>query len=103
MNAPFFNTKNLKSPFGSAAWMGDIIAEEKRCCGTIDARINKLRDERIALGEEFAAVQEQLETEQGFFARLRLTFKLRNINKQMEWRRLALSELFDARITRTYA
>lgn len=44
--------------------MGKIIADQKRCCGQIDTRINKLRDERIALGEEYAAMQKQLESEQ---------------------------------------
>jgi hypothetical protein len=50
--------------------MEAVHSEEKHCCGQIDARVNKLRDERIALGEEYAAVEKQLKTELGLIARI---------------------------------
>jgi hypothetical protein len=104
MNAPHINVQYIHSfPFGSAEWAKAIVSEDRRCCGQIDARINKIHNERMALYEEYAAVEKQLETEQGFFARIKLTLKLRRIDKELEWRRKVMIELLDARIVRTYA
>jgi hypothetical protein len=104
MNAPHINVQYIHSfPFGSAEWAKAILSEDRRCCGAIDARMSKIRAERIALCEEYTAIEKQLETEQGFFARLKLTFKMSKIDKELEWRRKVMIELLDARIARTYA
>ncbi len=104
MNAPHTNVQYIHSfPFGSAAWANAIVSEDRRCCGQIDARLTKIRAERIALCDEFSAIEKQMEVEPGFFARLKLTFRLRRINRELEWRRKVMLELLDARIARTYA
>lgn len=101
MNAPLFDTANLKSPYGSAAWVREFYAEETRCCKSIDARTCKLEEEDSVLLKESIALEKQIEAECGFFARLKLTLKMRKIDKEREWRRLALIELYEARLRRT--
>ena len=98
MDAPQFDITHVKSPCGSAAWNREMSEEETRCSKTIDARIDRLEEEDIALLKEAVALENELKVECGFFARLKLTLKQHRLNKELEWRRKAIVELSEARI-----
>jgi hypothetical protein len=103
MNAPYFDMKNLPSPWGSVAWMYEIIAEEKRCCEEIDIRLHTLQSEFRDLTAKLSILETQLANNtSGVFAGFSLLFKIRKIAKEMRWRRRAIIKLFDARIARTF-
>lgn len=101
MNAPLFDITRINAPGGSPTWVKQMIDEETRCCADIDARTSQLEVETIDLQTEAIAVEEQLKTEWGLFARIKLTLKLRRFDKQIEWRRKVLITLGEARLRRT--
>jgi hypothetical protein len=101
MNAPLFDTSHLKSPFGSEVWVGELLAEQTRCCEQIDARLYQLTTEMLNLTNKACELERQLKNTKGFFARLSVISTLRKLKKEKEWRRLAFIELCDARIRRT--
>ena len=101
MNAPYFDLKRVIGAYGSSTWMLNMIAEENRCCKDIDARIVRIEHERTGLNGELDKIESQLKLPHSFFTHLRLHFKMSGINRQKEWRRKVLMELYEARIRRT--
>lgn len=101
MNAPSFDITRIKNAYGSSAWVNEMIAEETRCCESIDARTTRVEDESLQLHTKMGELEKRLQDTCGFFARWSLRSQMKRIAKQMEWRRLVLIELYEARIRRT--
>lgn len=102
MNAPHFNMKNLPSPFGSVEWTQEMINEEKRCCGQIDARLNQLENESQNLNAQLSTLEAEVANNTfGFFEGISIRIKMHKIAKEIEWRRRVIIKLLNARIVRT--
>jgi len=102
MKAPYFNTNNIPETYGSVDWMKAIEAEEHRCCDDIDARRQKLTNEYVSLCREWSELNRKKDATNGFFACIRLSVKMKMLEREMNWRRDVMDELIDARIARTY-
>jgi uncharacterized protein YijF (DUF1287 family) len=101
MNAPLFNITNIKSAYGSCAWVQEMVQETARCCNDIDIRISLIQHESLDLTNQMVELEKQLGLTVGFFSRVRLSWKMKSISRQIEWRRKVLSELWFARQRRT--
>ena len=101
MNAPYFDTNNLKGPYGSYEWMASFLAEKTRCCKDIETRIACIRGEVSALKDKIIALEAQSKVARGPFDTLGLWWKMRAITRELKWRENVLIELYNARIDRT--
>ena len=101
MNAPSFDITRINSAYGSAAWVSEMGQETARCCNNIDARINRIQQESLALTSKSIELETQYNNSTGLFARLRLAWNMKSISREIEWRRKVLLELWDARLRRT--
>ena len=99
----YFDLKRVVGAYGSSTWMLSMMNEQTRCCKNIDARIIRIMDEDTGLNKELDRIESQLKLPHSFFTHLRLHFKMSGINRQKEWRRKVLGELYDARYRRTFS
>jgi hypothetical protein len=99
MNAPHFNVANLPFLAGND-YMKAILAEEKRCCSGIDARILEVEGEYLRMSAQLTALAK--EEVHGFFAAWGMHRKMKSLVRRMSWHRDVLAKLYDARWRRTY-
>lgn len=85
------------------AYVDAILKEEKRVCGQIDRRIREVEDEYLAMSTKLQTLANSIDGTRGFFARMGIRMRMKDIAFRMAWHRDVLVTLYDARWKRTYA
>jgi hypothetical protein len=101
MKAPYFDTNNLKGPYGSYEWMESFLTEKTRCCKDIENRITRIRGEISSLKDKLIELETRSKTTCGLFATIGSWWKMRTLFRDLKWREDVLIELCNARIQRT--
>jgi phage-related tail protein len=102
MNAPQFSFSRIPVYAPANDVIKAVVAEEKRICDAIDARMNEVRDEFSALVDRLRMLEGSLESTKGFFARFLVKREMKDIARRIRDNRSQLDELATARWRRTY-
>lgn len=102
MNAPQFDINRIPLNPSDPGFMEAVVTEEKRVCGAIDDRLDKLVGEFGLLAKEALELAVKLQTTPGFFARWALRRRIKCITRRLRDNSTMRNELTSARLKRTY-
>ena len=103
MNLPRFNFSNIALIADTPRSVHGILEEQRRVCGSIDARLSELETEFCSMVDEMNTLKQKLETARGFFKKWGIRTQMVALCNRIDINRDMRYELVCARIKRTYA
>lgn len=102
MNAPHFDFNRIPLHPSDGGFIAAVVAEEQRVCKEIDERLLSVGKEFCMLSDKARAIAMELDTKKGFFARVLIHMRLREVTSRMSDLMDIRYELITARWRRTY-